>query len=123
MRHKKSGRKFNMDSSHRKALFRSLMISLFDKEIITTTLTKAKELRKYAEPIITISKVDSLSSKRLVWNRIRDRDIVVKLFNDIGPRFQNRPGGYLRIMKCGFRAGDSAPMAYIELVDRNKPAI
>ena len=118
MRHLKSGRKFNMDSSQRKATFRSLMVALFDNEIIKTTLPKAKEIRRYAEPIITLSKVDSVSSKRLVFSRLRDRQIVLKLFNDIGPRFANRPGGYLRILKCGFRAGDSAPMAYIELVDR-----
>ncbi len=118
MRHLKSGRKFNMDSSQRKATFRSLMVALFDNEIIKTTLPKAKEIRRYAEPIITLSKVDSVSSKRLVFSRLRDRQIVHKLFNDIGPRFANRPGGYLRILKCGFRAGDSAPMAYVELVDR-----
>ena len=118
MRHLKSGRKFNMDNSQRKATFRSLMVALFDNEIIKTTLPKAKEIRRYAEPIITLSKVDSVSSKRLVFSRLRDRQIVHKLFNDIGPRFANRPGGYLRILKCGFRAGDSAPMAYVELVDR-----
>ena len=118
MRHLKSGRKFNMDSSQRKATFRSLMVALFDNEIIKTTLPKAKEIRRYAEPIITLSKVDSVSSKRLVFSRLRARQIVHKLFNDIGPRFANRPGGYLRILKCGFRAGDSAPMAYVELVDR-----
>ncbi len=118
MRHLKSGRKFNMDSSQRKAVFRSLMVSLFDHEIIKTTLPKAKEIRRYAEPIITLSKSDTLASKRTVYNRLRDRRIVLKLFNDIGPRFISRPGGYLRILKCGFRSGDSAPMAYIELVDR-----
>ena len=118
MRHSKSGRKFNMNSSHRKALFRNLANSLFQNEIIKTTLPKAKELRGFAEPLITLSKSDSLSSKRLAFNRLRNRDVVVKLFNEIGPRYSNRPGGYLRVLKCGYRAGDSAPMAYVELVDR-----
>ena len=118
MKHKKSGRKFNMDSSQRNALFRSMMVSLFQHEIIRTTLPKAKELRKFAEPIITLSKVDSLHAKRLVFNRLRDPKIVLKLFNEIGPRYSQRPGGYLRVLKCGFRPGDSAPMAFVELVDR-----
>ena len=118
MRHLNSGRKFNMNSSHRKALFRSLMVALFDREIIKTTLPKAKEIRRFAEPIITMSKKDTLASKRYVFDRLRDRRIVLKLFNSIGPRYANRPGGYLRILKCGFRSGDSAPMAYVELVDR-----
>jgi len=118
MRHAKSGRKFNMNSSHRKALFRSLMISLFQNEIIKTTLPKAKEIRRFAEPLITLSKSDTLASKRLAFNRLRNRDVVVKLFNVLGPRYANRPGGYLRVLKCGFRPGDSAPMAIIELVDR-----
>lgn len=118
MRHAKSGRKFNMNSSHRKALFRSLTIALFQNEIIKTTLPKAKEIRSFAEPLITLSKSDTLASKRLAYNRLRNRDAVVKLFNEIGPRYANRPGGYLRVLKCGFRAGDSAPMAYVELVDR-----
>jgi len=116
MRHLRSGRKFNMESSQRKAMFRNLIISLFNNEIIKTTLPRAKEIKRFAEPIITISKVDSLSAKRLVYNRLRDRKIVLKLFNEIGPRFANRPGGYLRVLKCGFRAGDSSPMAYVELV-------
>lgn len=118
MRHAKSGRKFNMNSSHRKALFRNMMVSLFQNEIIKTTLPKAKEIRRFAEPLITLSKVDTLAAKRLAFNRLRDRDTVLKLFNELGPRYANRPGGYLRVLKCGHRAGDSAPMAYVELVDR-----
>jgi len=118
MRHAKSGRKFNMNSSHRKALFRSMTVSLFQNEIIKTTLPKAKEIRRYAEPLITLSKVDSLAGKRLAFSRLRDRGVVLKLFNELGPRYANRPGGYLRVLKCGYRAGDSAPMAYVELVDR-----
>lgn len=118
MRHAKSGRKFNMNSSHRKALFRNMMVSLFQNEIIKTTLPKAKEIRRFAEPLITLSKVDSLAAKRLAYSRLRDRSAVLKLFNELGPRYANRPGGYLRVLKCGHRAGDSAPMAYIELVDR-----
>jgi large subunit ribosomal protein L17 len=118
MRHAKAGRKFNINSSHRKALFRNLMVSLFQNEIIKTTLPKAKEIRRFAEPLITLSKNDTLASKRLAFSRLRDRGVVVKLFNEIGPRYANRPGGYLRVLKCGFRAGDSAPMAYVELVDR-----
>ncbi|MEQ1530003.1 MAG: 50S ribosomal protein L17 [Methylococcales bacterium] len=118
MRHRKSGRKFNIDSSHRKALFSNMASSLFKHELIKTTLPKAKELRSFAEPLITLSKVDSVSKRRLAFARLRDREIVTKLFNELGPRYQNRNGGYLRIMKCGFRAGDDAPMAYVELVDR-----
>jgi large subunit ribosomal protein L17 len=107
-----------MNSSHRKALFRNMMVSLFQNEIIKTTLPKAKEIRRFAEPLITLSKVDTLAAKRLAFNRLRDRDTVLKLFNELGPRYANRPGGYLRVLKCGHRAGDSAPMAYVELVDR-----
>lgn len=118
MRHANSGRKFNMNSSHRRALFRSLMVSLFRHEIIKTTLPKAKEIRRFAEPLINLSKNDNLASKRLAFSRLRDREIVLKLFSELGPRYANRPGGYLRVLKCGFRAGDSAPMAYVELVDR-----
>ena len=118
MRHRKSGRKFNINSSHRKALFSNMVNSLFKHELIKTTLPKAKELRSYAEPLITLSKEDSVSKRRLAFSRLRDRDIVTKLFNELGPRYKNRAGGYLRIMKCGFRAGDDAPMAYVELVDR-----
>ena len=118
MRHANSGRKLNVTSSHRTALFRNLMVALFKNEIIKTTLPKAKELRRYAEPIITLSKQDTLAARRLIFNRIRNRDAVVKLFAEIGPRYASRPGGYLRVLKCGFRDGDSAPMAYVELVDR-----
>jgi len=118
MRHGNSGRKFSITSSHKKALFRNMMISLFQNEIIKTTLPKAKEIRRYAEPLITLSKTDSVAAKRLAFNRLRNRDAVSKLFNEIGPRYANRPGGYLRVLKCGFRAGDAAPMAYVELVDR-----
>jgi len=118
MRHRKSGRKFNINSSHRKALFSNMASSLFKNELIKTTLPKAKELRSFAEPLITLSKEDSVAKRRLAFSRLRDREVVTKLFNELGPRYQNRPGGYLRIMKCGFRAGDDAPMAYVELVDR-----
>ncbi len=122
MRHAKAGRKFNINSSQRKALFRNLTISLFQNEIIKTTLPKAKEIRRFAEPLITLSKNDSLAAKRLAFNRLRTRDVVVKLFNELGPRYANRPGGYLRVLKCGYRAGDSAPMAYVEVVDRPESA-
>lgn len=118
MRHRKSGRKFNMNSSHRKALFSNMVTSLFKHELIRTTLPKAKELRSYAEPLITLSKEDTVSKRRLAFARLRDREVVTKLFNELGPRYKNRAGGYLRIMKCGFRTGDDAPMAYVELVDR-----
>lgn len=118
MRHRKSGRKFNINSSHRKALFSNMVSSLFKHELIKTTLPKAKELRSYAEPLITLSKEDSVAKRRLAFSRLRDRDVVTKLFNELGPRYKNRSGGYLRIMKCGFRPGDDAPMAYVELVDR-----
>jgi large subunit ribosomal protein L17 len=118
MRHGNSGRKFSITSSHKKALFRNMMVSLFQNEIIKTTLPKAKEIRRYAEPLITLSKNDTLAAKRLAFARLRDREAVTKLFNELGPRYASRPGGYLRVLKCGFRAGDSAPMAYVELVDR-----
>lgn len=118
MRHRKSGRKFNINSSHRKALFSNMANSLFKHELIKTTLPKAKELRSFAEPLITLSKVDNVAKRRLAFSRLRDREVVTKLFNELGPRYQNRAGGYLRIMKCGFRSGDNAPMAYVELVDR-----
>ena len=118
MRHRKSGRQLNRNSSHRKAMFSNMANSLFDKELIRTTLPKAKELRSIAEPLITLSKNDSVANRRMAFAKLRDRDIVTKLFNDLGPRYQDRPGGYLRIMKCGFRTGDKAPMAYVELVDR-----
>ena len=118
MRHLNAGRKLNRTSSHRKAMLRNMAASLFTHELIRTTLPKAKELRQVAEPLITLSKEDSVARRRLAFSRLRDRKVVTKLFNELGPRYQARPGGYLRILKCGFRAGDNAPMAYIELVDR-----
>ncbi len=121
MRHRHSGRQLNRNSSHRKAMFKNLVISLVEHEMIKTTLPKAKELRRVAEPLITISKNDSVANRRLVFNRVRDKKAVGKLFAELGPRYENRPGGYLRIMKCGYRTGDKAPMAYVELVDRPLP--
>lgn len=118
MRHRNAGRKLNRTSSHREAMFRNMAGSLFRHEIIKTTLPKAKELRRVAEPLITLAKSDSVHTRRLAFSRLRDKVAVGKLFNELGPRYQARPGGYLRIMKCGFRHGDSAPMAYVELVDR-----
>ncbi len=118
MRHLKSGRKLNRNSSHRKAMFRNMTASLFRHELIRTTLAKAKELRRTAEPLITIAKIDSLAKRRLVFSRLRDREMVTKLFNELAPRYAARPGGYLRVLKCGFRPGDSAPMAIVELMDR-----
>ena len=122
MRHRKSGRKFNINSSHRKALFSNMTASLIKHELIKTTLPKAKELRSFAEPLITISKEDSVAKRRHVFSKLRDRAVVQKLFNELGPRYKNRQGGYLRIMKCGYRPGDAAPMAYVELVDRSEGA-
>ena len=118
MRHLKSGRKFNRTSAHRKSMFRNMTASLVQHELIKTTLPKAKELRRVAEPLITLSKTDSVAHRRLAFSRIRDRDTVTKLFEELGPRYQTRPGGYLRILKCGTRSGDNAPMAFVELVDR-----
>lgn len=118
MRHKMSGRSFGRSPSHRKATMQAIAVALFEHELIKTTLPKAKELRRLAEPLITRAKTDSLHNRRLAFARLRDRDAVQKLFNEIGPRYNTRPGGYLRILKCGFRAGDDAPMAYVELVDR-----
>lgn len=118
MRHRQSGRQLNRNSSHRKAMFKNMSVSLFDHELIRTTVAKAKELRRTAEKLITLAKVDSVANRRLAYSRLRDRDAVTKLFNELGPRYVNRPGGYLRILKCGFRTGDKAPMAYVELVDR-----
>jgi large subunit ribosomal protein L17 len=123
MRHRKSGRKFNINSSHRKALFSNMATSLFRHELIKTTLPKAKELRSFAEPLITLSKTDNVAKRRIAFAKLRDRDVVTKLFNELGPRYKNRAGGYLRIMKCGFRAGDDAPMAFVELVDRPETAL
>ncbi|MFY0666139.1 MAG: 50S ribosomal protein L17 [Natronospirillum sp.] len=118
MRHRKAGRKFNRNSSHRKAMLQNLTIALFEHELIKTTLPKAKELRSVAEPLITKAKVDSVANRRFAFDRLRSKDAVGKLFTDLGPRYESRPGGYVRILKCGFRAGDNAPMAYVELVDR-----
>jgi large subunit ribosomal protein L17 len=118
MRHRQSGRKLNRNSSHRNAMFRNMTVSLMHHEMIRTTLPKAKELRRVAEPLITIAKTDSVAKRRLAFSRLRDRDAVTKLFNELGPRYKNRPGGYLRILKCGFRPGDKAPMAIVELLDR-----
>jgi large subunit ribosomal protein L17 len=122
MRHRESGRRLNRNSSHRKAMFRNMTCSLLRHELIKTTLPKAKELRRVAEPIITMGKSDSVAKRRLAFARLRDNEIVGKLFNELGPRYKDRPGGYLRILKCGFRPGDKAPMAYVELVDRPEPA-
>ena len=118
MRHRNSGRQLNRNSSHRKAMYRNMTASLIDHEVIRTTVPKAKELRRVAEPLITLAKQDSVANRRLAFDRIRDRAAVGKLFGDLGPRYKDRPGGYLRILKCGFRPGDTAPMAYVELVDR-----
>lgn len=118
MRHRKSGRKLNRNSSHRKAMFKNMAASLVEHELIKTTLPKAKELRRVAEPLITLAKSDTVANRRLAFARTRDNAVVAKLFNELGPRYQDRPGGYIRILKCGFRSGDAAPMAYVELVDR-----
>lgn len=118
MRHRKSGRKFSRTSSHRKAMFSNMTVSLIEHELIKTTVAKAKELKKVAEPIITQAKTDTVAKRRLAFAKLRDRAAVTKLFNLIGPRYKERPGGYLRILKCGYRAGDNAPMAYVEMVDR-----
>ena len=118
MRDRKIGRKFNRTSSHRSAMFKNMAVSLIDHEIIKTTLPKAKELRRIAEPLITLSKTDNVANRRLAFNRTRNAAAVGKLFSELGPRYAERPGGYTRILKCGFRSGDSSPMAYIELVDR-----
>ena len=123
MRHNKSGRKLNRNSSHRKAMFSNMTNSLFDHEIIKTTLPKAKELRRVAEPIITLAKTDSVANRRSAFAKLRDKEMVGKLFNELAPRYKDRPGGYTRILKCGFRSGDAAPMASIELVDRPVEAI
>ncbi|HEX5304851.1 MAG TPA: 50S ribosomal protein L17 [Dyella sp.] len=122
MRHMKSGRKLNRTSSHREAMFRNMASSLFKHELIRTTLPKAKELRRVAEPLITLSKTDGVANRRLAFSRLRDKQAVGKLFVELGPRYRERPGGYLRILKCGFRPGDNAPMAYVELVDRPEAA-
>jgi large subunit ribosomal protein L17 len=118
MRHRQSGRQLNRNSSHRKAMFRNMTTSLVEHELIKTTVPKAKELRRVAEPLITLAKEDSVANRRLAFDRLRDKAAVGKLFTELGPRYEGRPGGYIRIMKCGLRAGDKAPMAYVELVDR-----
>lgn len=118
MRHRKAGRHLNRTSSHREAMFRNMTVSLVRHELIKTTLPKAKELRRVAEPLITMAKSDSVHKRRLAFARLRDKEAVGKLFAELGPRYQDRPGGYLRILKCGFRPSDAAPMAYVELVDR-----
>ncbi|MBX2867706.1 MAG: 50S ribosomal protein L17 [Acidiferrobacterales bacterium] len=119
MRHRLSGRKLNRTSSHRKAMLANMANSLFLHEQIKTTLPKAKELRRVAEPLITLAKTPSVANRRLAFSRLRDREMVSKLFDELGPHFQSRPGGYLRILKCGHRVGDNAPMAYVQLVDRD----
>ncbi len=121
MRHRNGLRKLNRTSSHRLAMLRNMTVSLLRHEAIKTTLPKAKELRRVVEPMITLGKTPTLANKRLAFDRLRDREIVVKLFAEIGPRYATRPGGYLRILKCGFRVGDNAPMAFVELVDRPEP--
>ncbi len=118
MRHRKAGRKLNRNSSHRQAMFRNMSASLFEHEAIRTTLPKAKELRRVAEPLITLAGSDTVANRRLAFARLRNKEVVTKLFEELGPRYRERPGGYLRILKAGFRAGDNAPMAFVELVDR-----
>ncbi len=122
MRHRESGRKLNRNSSHRKAMFRNMAASLVEHEVIKTTLPKAKELRRVAEPLITMAKSDNVANRRLAFSRLRDRKMVTKLFNELGPRYKERPGGYLRILKCGVRTGDKAQMALVSLVDRPEVA-
>lgn len=122
MRHRYAGRKLGRDTAHREALFRNLMKSLFEHEVIKTTVAKAKELRRFAEPMITLAKNDSVANRRLAFSRLGDKAMVGKLFSDIGPRFKTRPGGYLRVLKCGYRMSDAAPMAIIELVEREGAA-
>lgn len=121
MRHRLSGRQLGRNASHRKAMYRNMVTSLVEHELIKTTLPKAKELRRVAEPLITLAKVDSVANRRLVFARLNSKEAVGKLFSQLGPRYATRPGGYVRILKCGFRSGDKAPMAYVELVDR--PAV
>ena len=121
MRHRNSGRNFSRSSSHRKAMFQNMTVSLLQHEIIKTTLPRAKELRRVAEPLITMAREDSVHKRRIAFSRLRDRAAVTKLFRELGPRYRDRPGGYLRILKTGFRPGDNAPLAYVELVDRPQP--
>lgn len=121
MRHRKSGRQLNRNSSHRKAMFKNMAVSLIEHEVIKTTVPKAKELKRVAEPLITLAKSDSVANRRLAFARTGSKAAVGKLFAELGPRYENRPGGYTRILKCGFRSGDAAPMAFVELVDRPLP--
>ena len=123
MRHRLAGRQLGRNASHRKAMFRNMVISLVEHELIKTTLPKAKELRRFAEPLITLAKVDSVANRRLAFARLNNKEAVGKLFSQLGPRYNTRPGGYVRILKCGFRAGDKAPMAYVELVERPAKAL
>ena len=118
MRHRQSGRQLNRNSAHRQAMFRNMAVSLVEHELIKTTLIKAKELRTVAEPLITLAKEDNVANRRLAYNRTQSKEAVGKLFSDLGPRYKDRPGGYIRSLKCGLRAGDKAPMAYVELVNR-----
>ncbi|MFM7783698.1 MAG: 50S ribosomal protein L17 [Gammaproteobacteria bacterium] len=122
MRHRTSGRQLSRTSSHRTAMFRNMAVSLVEHELIRTTLPKAKELRRVAEPLITLAKSDSVANRRLAFSRTRSKEAVGKLFTELGPRYKDRPGGYIRILKCGFRAGDASPMAWVELVDRPRDA-
>ena len=123
MRHRNSGRQLSRNSTHRNAMLQNMAVSLLRHEIIKTTLPKAKELRRVAEPLITLAKIDNVSKRRLAFARLRDRDIVTKLFNELAPRYKTRPGGYLRILKCGYRSGDNAPMAIVELMDRPEASV
>jgi large subunit ribosomal protein L17 len=123
MRHRNSGRQLSRNSTHRSAMLQNMAVALLRHEIIKTTLPKAKELRRVAEPLITLAKIDNVSKRRLAFARLRDRDIVTKLFNELAPRYKSRPGGYLRILKCGFRSGDNAPMAIVELMDRTEASV
>lgn len=122
MRHRKSGRQLNRNSAHRHAMFRNMASSLFKQELILTTLPKAKELRRVVEPLITLAKADGVAQRRLAFARLRDKEAVGKLFSELGPRYRTRPGGYTRILKCGYREGDAAPIAYVELVGRPEQA-
>ena len=123
MHHRISGRKFSRTTAHRKAMFQNMSVSLIEHELIKTTLTKAKELRRHAEPLMTLAKRDSVANRRIAFARLRDKAAVGKLFTELGPRYEARPGGYIRILKCAPRAGDNAPMAYVELVDRPEPGV
>jgi large subunit ribosomal protein L17 len=123
MRHRKSGRHLNRTSAHRKAMFRNMAVSLFEHELIKTTVPKAKELRRVVEPLITLAGTDNVANRRLAFARLRDKVAVGKLFSELGPRYLERPGGYVRLLKCGYRTGDKAPMAFVELVDRPIPEV